>query len=185
MVRNRAMYSPTTPYYWTLVTHTAIGDIAVDSAQPLNTSIPNSLNLTMQSGTGSVGAANNGFWGMNIAAGATYNLSFSCQGSPRLHGAVSGTTGKRRRNYNLCHCIVWRPDAKLAAISGTLVPNTTDTNAQLVLSISRPATVWLDVVSLFPAATFNNRTNGLRADLANMLATLHPSFMRCPRWQLY
>ena len=28
--------------------------------------------------------------------------------------------------------------------------------------------------------TFNNRTNGLRPDLANMLATNHPSFMRYP-----
>ena len=33
----------------------------------------------------------------------------------------------------------------------------------------------------FPQATlFDNRTNGLRADLGNMLAALHPSFMRYP-----
>ena len=36
------------------------------------------------------------------------------------------------------------------------------------------------MVSLFPHATFNSRTNGLRADLANMLAALHPSFLRFP-----
>ena len=36
------------------------------------------------------------------------------------------------------------------------------------------------MVSLFPSQTFNNRTNGLRPDLANMLLNLQPSFMRFP-----
>ena len=49
-----------------------------------------------------------------------------------------------------------------------------------MLSLANAGTIWLDVVSLFPAATFNNRTNGLRADLANMLVGLHPSFLRFP-----
>jgi hypothetical protein len=38
---------------------------------PLNTNIPNSLNLTMSSGAGSVGAGNSGFWGMALTNGAT------------------------------------------------------------------------------------------------------------------
>ena len=38
--------------------------MSVDPTMPLNTNIPNSLKLTMTSGTGSVGAANAGFWGM-------------------------------------------------------------------------------------------------------------------------
>src|SRR5208283_3546712 len=41
-------------------------------------------------------------------------------------------------------------------------------------------TVWLNVVSLFPQATFDYRTNGLRPDLANMLQALGPSFLRYP-----
>jgi len=54
------------------------------------------------------------------------------------------------------------------------------TNARLVLSISQTGTVWLGYVSLFPRATFNNPSNGLRADLANLLAANHPSFLRYP-----
>jgi alpha-L-arabinofuranosidase len=38
----------------------------------------------------------------------------------------------------------------------------------------------LDVVSLFPQKTFKNRTNGLRADLAQTIADLKPKFMRFP-----
>lgn len=37
-----------------------------------------------------------------------------------------------------------------------------------------------DVVSLFPQKTFKGRTNGLRADLAQAIADLHPRFMRFP-----
>ena len=40
--------------------------------------------------------------------------------------------------------------------------------------------MWLDYVSLFPAGTAYGRTNGLRTDLAGMLAALHPSFFRFP-----
>ena len=38
----------------------------------------------------------------------------------------------------------------------------------------------LDVVSLFPEKTFKNRPNGLRADLAQMLADMKPRFIRFP-----
>lgn len=38
----------------------------------------------------------------------------------------------------------------------------------------------LDMISLFPQNTFKGRKNGLRADLAQTLADLHPRFMRFP-----
>lgn len=181
MDRNRAFYSPATPYYWTMATQgTAAGTMTVDPTQPLNTNIPNSLKLTMSSGTGSVGAANAGYWGMNLQAGATYNLNFYAMAAGGFSGPIvaqledaTGTTVYAQASFNGLTG-AWQK------FSASLVPEVTDTNAQLVLSISHPGTVWLDVVSLFPAATLNGRTNGLRADLATMLAALHPSFMRCP-----
>ena len=38
----------------------------------------------------------------------------------------------------------------------------------------------VDMVSLFPQATFMNRKNGLRKDLAQTIADLHPKFVRFP-----
>lgn len=38
----------------------------------------------------------------------------------------------------------------------------------------------LDMISLFPQKTFKGHKNGLRADLAQTLADLHPRFMRFP-----
>lgn len=181
MVRNRAFYSSTSPYYWTnQIEGTATGSMTVDPTQPLNTNIPNSLKLTMLSGQGSVGAANSGFWGMNLQAGATYNLSFYAMSEPGFIGPIVAQLENAAGTTIYAQASFGELTSSWQKYSGVLVPNTTDTNAQLVLTISRPATVWLDVVSLFPAATFDDRTNGLRADLAGMLQALHPSFMRCP-----
>ncbi|MGA9450928.1 MAG: alpha-L-arabinofuranosidase C-terminal domain-containing protein [Verrucomicrobiia bacterium] len=181
MVRNRSFYTATNANYWTLVTQgTATGTMSVDPSQPLNTNIPNSLKLTMQSGTGSVGAGNSGFWGMSLQAGATYYLNFYAMGSSGYAGPVvaqlqnaSGSTVYAQASFSGL-TTSWQHFA------ASLVSSGTDTNAHIVLSITNAGTIWLDVVSLFPSATFYNRTNGLRLDLANMLAALHPSFLRYP-----
>lgn len=181
MVRDRAFYDVANADYWTFVTEgTAAGSMNVDTTQPLNTNIVNSLKLTMTSGSGSVGAANSGFWGMSLQAGATYNLNFYAMAASGFNGPITaqlenaaGTTVYARVSFSGL-------TGSWQKFSASLVPNSTDTNAQLVLTISQAGAIWLDVVSLFPQATFNNRTNGLRADLANMLAALGPSFCRYP-----
>jgi len=45
---------------------------------------------------------------------------------------------------------------------------------------SVPGGIALDEISLFPEKTFHNRPNGLRADLAQIIADLHPKFVRFP-----
>jgi alpha-L-arabinofuranosidase len=181
MVRNRSFYDPANADYWTLVTHgSAAGTMTVDSAQPLNTNIPNALRLTMSSGAGSVGAANAGFWGMSFQSNATYNLSFFARSTGGFSGPITAQLESTNGARIYAQASFGALTTNWQRFSASLVSSDNDTNAQFVLSISNAGTVWLDVVSLFPAATFNNRTNGLRADLANMLAALHPSFLRFP-----
>ena len=43
----------------------------------------------------------------------------------------------------------------------------------------RRATLWLDLVSLFPP-TYHDRANGNRIDLMEKLAAMHPAFLRFP-----
>ena len=52
--------------------------------------------------------------------------------------------------------------------------------ARLSLRPEAPGMYHFDMVSLFPQHTFNGRKNGLRADLAQTLADLHPRFVRFP-----
>lgn len=181
MVRNRAFYDPATPYYWSsLTTGTAVGSMVVDPAMPLNTNLPNSLKLTMSSGTGSVGAANAGYWGMCVQTGATYNLSLYAKTTNGFAGALVARLENAAGTSVYAETSISGLTDGWQKYSAALVSTASDTNAQLVLSIAQPGTIWLDMVSLFPAATFNQRTNGLNLQLANMLAANGPSFLRFP-----
>jgi alpha-L-arabinofuranosidase len=53
-------------------------------------------------------------------------------------------------------------------------------NGKFSLSFDAPGIVWVDFVSLMPVNTFNNRPNGLRKDVATMIANLKPGFIRWP-----
>jgi alpha-N-arabinofuranosidase len=64
------------------------------------------------------------------------------------------------------------------------VPTSKDN--QLVISTTKPGTffnhhgtVWFQQVSLFPP-TFNNQANGFRPDIMQLLADMHPKFLRLP-----
>ena len=50
---------------------------------------------------------------------------------------------------------------------------------QIVVSVERPGTVWLQLLSVFPP-TYKDRVNGNRVDLMELLAAMHPAFLRFP-----
>jgi alpha-L-arabinofuranosidase len=181
MVRNRSFAESTSPNFWTLAASaTAVGTISVDTSLPLSANNLAALNLTMSSGTGSVGAVNAGYWGMSLQSGATYDLNFFARGAASFSGPVQVRLQNSSGSTIYAQTSISGLTTNWQRFSAALVSSDTDTNAQLALSISNASTVWLDEVSLFPRATFNNRTNGLRLDLANMLAAMKPSFLRYP-----
>ncbi|MBW3091961.1 hypothetical protein KIH79_03125 [Bifidobacterium sp. 82T10] len=55
-----------------------------------------------------------------------------------------------------------------------------DPAGRLTLMFDAPCHVSLDMVSLFPARTFRNRPNGMRRDVAQLIADMKPKFMRFP-----
>ncbi len=60
---------------------------------------------------------------------------------------------------------------------------TTDTECMesfLTLTLADGGSADFDFISLFPKDTFKGRENGMREDIAQMIADLHPSFMRFP-----
>jgi alpha-L-arabinofuranosidase len=181
MVRNRALGNSANADYWALVSQgTAAGSMAADPSVPLNANMPRSLRVTMTSGTGSVGAGNSGFWGMALTAGAVYDLSFYAKAAAGFTGPLNARLESADGSRQYAQTSFNGLSTSWQRFAVSLTSSGSDTNARLVLSISQPATVWLDVVSLFPRATFMGRTNGIRADLANMLAAMKPSFMRFP-----
>ena len=55
-----------------------------------------------------------------------------------------------------------------------------DTKARLAIVPKKAAHVGVDIISLFPQETFMGRKNGLRRDLAQVIADLKPKFVRFP-----
>jgi alpha-L-arabinofuranosidase len=181
MVRNRSFEDSDQPEHWSLVTDgSAEGEMAVDRQQPMSEKNPRSLKLTItKGGGGRVGAANDGYWGIPLKQGEIYELSLSARAGAGFGGPLVASLESREGKVYARHEFTglsaeWKP------FKASLVPQTTDASARLVISASEPAIIWLDMVSLFPKQTWKGRPNGLRPDLAEMLQGLRPGFVRFP-----
>jgi alpha-N-arabinofuranosidase len=64
--------------------------------------------------------------------------------------------------------------------TAVLHPKSTDAKAKLYVQIEGKGGLDLDVISLFPEHTWKDRPSGLRADMVQALADLHPGFLRFP-----
>ncbi len=106
MVQNRAFEDdPGKPVAWSLVrTGEAEGNIALDTAQPLNSHTPTSLRLeVVDPKSGCVGAANEGFQGIAVKQGGQYRLSFYARCSNGSRGLATASL----RNATAARC--WLP----------------------------------------------------------------------------
>ena len=161
--------------------------IALSTETPLHDATPHSLALTIPKAPPAgarVAIVNEGYWGIGVRAGNLYALTFNARtdGSYRAPIVVtiesaSGTVLARQEfaaASGLPQQNGWR------RFQGSLKATATDPKARLVLTFADAGRVWLDMVSLFPAQTFKRRANGLRDDLATMVAGLKPGFIRGP-----
>ena len=181
MVRNRNFEDSDKPDHWSVAASgLATVEMSVDSGHPVSPKNPHSVKVkVVNSDNGRAGVVNNGFWGMAVAQGQTYELSLFARDG-------DGFTGPLAASLESSDGLVYAqqtissvtPDWKQYRLS--LRANATDPKARLVISTSRLGTFWIDMVSLFPKQTWKNRPNGLRRDLAEMLAGLKPSFVRFP-----
>jgi len=181
LVRNRSFEDSDKPEHWsTIGSGSAKVEISVDNSLPISPKNPRSLKVTIQdTGTARAGVANNGYWGMALKKGDSYDLSLWARGS-------DGFTGPLTVTLESTDSIVYAketinrltPEWKRYQLKFT--STATDPRARLVISTTKTGTFWLDMVSLFPKKTWKNRPNGLRPDLFEMLLALKPSFVRFP-----
>lgn len=146
------------------------GSLTVATDDPLHPANP--AYAVLSGGT----LRNEGFDGIPVRAGASYDLSLHARlaAGDRLTVRIESADG--RRTYG---------EAELGPLTsswrqyGALLTSTaTDPDARLTLTTA--GTVHLDLVSLFPRDTFRGRPGGLRADLAQAIADLKPKFVRFP-----
>lgn len=168
--------------FWSLVrTGNARGDMQLQTSGGITEPSAYCLRLDVTSvANGKLGVINEGFFGIGVRAGEEYLLSLHARASNGFAGPL----------------LVWLEDAdgnacsdelKITSVGkdwrrfeGKLTATKTDSKARLVILAGDTGSVWLDFVSLFPAQTWKGRENGLRPDIARMIADLHPRFVRFP-----
>jgi alpha-N-arabinofuranosidase len=186
LVRNRTfMDNAQDPVHWSLVKDAdAAGTIALDHTQPLNAVLPVSLKLDITAGGPKqrVGIANEGYWGMAVRPETTYHASFYAKTSPGFAGSLAVSLESVNGATVFARATVtglaggWKKYEVTLTTGKAITPSAGN---RLVILANAPGTVWFDLVSLFPP-TWNDRPNGMRKDLMQLLVDYKPGFLRFP-----
>ncbi len=149
---------------------------------PLHEATPNAMRLTIRdSQSGSTARLiNSGYWGIAVERDADYDLRFYLRTSD-YHGRIRAVILDAAGNNEIASASFDTDDSdNWKEYKAVLKANTSVDDAQFALVFEGDGTLYIDYVSLFPQATFNNRPNGLRPDIAQILVELQPKFMRWP-----
>ncbi|HEY3412556.1 MAG TPA: alpha-L-arabinofuranosidase C-terminal domain-containing protein [Armatimonadota bacterium] len=181
LVSNGSFEESDTIEPWSVVkTGDAVGTATVVSRPEATTFNKHALQIKVDSlSSGSFGIINEGYWGMDVRAGASYSLSLAAKAQADFTGTITARL-EAPDGAVLATGQIQPAGGGWARYGTTLAASAASPKARLVLSVNSTGTVLLDNVSLFPKDTFKQRANGMRPDLAGKLADLKPSFMRFP-----
>ena len=178
LVRNRSFRDDSArPVHWSAV---GAATLALDTAKPFNAVHPSSLRVEF--GKPGSGLANSGYWGFPVTPATAYRATLHAQAGAGFSGSITVALQSTDGATTYASATIPSLSSSWKAYELTLktkrgVKPTSD--ARLVVTSSKPGAVWLGFVSLFPP-TWNDRPNGLRRDIMQMLVDLHPKFLRFP-----
>ena len=192
------------PKFWSAMN----GSISLDTNMPLNSALNVSLRLDISKATkdSPAGIVNDGYWGIPVRPNTTYRVSFYAK-AKHFNGPLTVSLVHVVDSNNVSvqtlpefHVLLGEvtvpvASATVSKISGDWkkyeVELTTGGNVRpskenkLVISTTKSGTlfghgtIWFQQVSLFPP-TYNNRANGNRPDIMQLLADMQPKFLRLP-----
>ena len=128
------------------------------------------------------GLQNDGFDGISVKAGAQYDFSVFMRNvdaaAKDVRIVLAEPQGWGKDPKLLAEATLQVSDASWKKYEAVLTPNADCKNAMLQLRVLNTGALDVDMVSLMPEDTYKG--HGLRKDLAQALADLHPKFMRFP-----
>ena len=116
---------------------------------------------------------NEGWDGITLEKGKKYNLSLFTKGAGSFRVSVV-SDGSVIASKTFKATKEWQQQKAI------LNPSASADKATLVIEPLEASNIDLDFISLFPQETFKGHSNGLRKDLAEVIADLHPRFVRFP-----
>ena len=151
--------------------------VAIGTERPIHAN--NCHYATLSTSTIGATLENGGYDGIALKAGDLYDLSLmarkaSGKSSKLLISLVS------EEGETLASKSITVGSAEWKTLKATFKATKDAPKARLVIAPQTTGVVDIDMVSLFPRNTFKNRKNGLRADLAQVIADMKPKFVRFP-----
>jgi alpha-N-arabinofuranosidase len=156
-------------------------DVSVDPSTGPGAAQPRSLKIAVSTATEAApaGVENDGYWGIAVHPNTTYTGSFwaktDSDGVPVTIALQNDGTGVVAAKTIVSGLTSEWKEYKYTLKTGEVPASA---NNHLILTIARPATVWFDLVSLFPPTYHNDGVT--RVDIMNLLAAMHPKFLRFP-----
>lgn len=159
---------------------TPFGNVSVQTQKPCFDRNPHYVRLSYEKELTGTGLDNEGFNGIGIREGEKYDFS--------LYARIRSGDAPVKLRINLVDSRNDLYEQKEIEVSGkewkkytvVLTPGGTEARSRLRITMATKGTVDLEHISLFPQKTFNNRPNGMRADLAQALKDLKPGVFRFP-----
>lgn len=152
----------------------ANASVSIDTLRPVH---PNNPHYAVLHGGAGATLVNTGYDGITVTKGEPYTLSFFARSDKRSKVQVRLVAGEQV----LATAIADVPgNGKWSAVKTKLTVKADAAAAELQLQPVAAGDMAFDVVSLFPVNTFHNRPNGLRKDLATVIADIRPRFVRFP-----
>jgi alpha-L-arabinofuranosidase len=161
----------------------SVATMAVDQTEGPSAALEHSLAIDVKQAdpANPAGVRNEGYWGMALRPNTTYKGSIyakadSADTGPLIVNLINDNTGK-----SVATATTPGLSTEWKRYEFTLTTGKIETSAEnhLLLSVGHAGKVWIDLVSLFPP-TYKNRDNGNRPDLMEMMAAMHPTFLRLP-----
>ena len=156
--------------------------VSIDDSNGPSAVLTRSLRVTVSkaSAASPAGVENDGYWGIPVRPHTVYSGSFyAMTDSPGI--PVTITLQNDQTGVVAASATVTGLTGEWKRFTYTLKTgdDPVSSNNHLILTIAKPATIWLNLVSLFPP-TYHDRPGGNRADIMNLLATMQPKFLRLP-----
>ena len=170
--------------HWELVRRGASrAELLQDKTNGPSEALPHSVKVTVETAAkgSEAGLSNGGYWGLPLRPHTTYQGSFYAKVEDASIGPVTASLINDKTGAVLAEAKIevkpgpWgKHDFTLT--TGAIV--TSQTN-HFEISVAHAGTIWLQLVTLMPP-TYKNTPNGLRPDLMEKMAGLHPKFLRLP-----
>jgi alpha-N-arabinofuranosidase len=185
MVRNRAPQEGrgSTARWYVDNKGSARAALTFDGTEGPSAALPGSLLFDIKTADAQnpAGLRNEGYWGMALQPDTTYKGSLYARADsdsfgPLTASLINDNTGETLATATIGNASSTWKRYEFALKTGKLTPSSTN---HLLITAGHTGKLWVTLVSLFPP-TYKNRENGNRSDIMELMAGMHPKFLRLP-----